>query len=745
MSDRVAVDTAPKAWRERLAVEFAPRRLLGSLAAALILYLLVCIMTLSIAAMVYAGPLVALLPQALGGILLGVALLVAVISLFAAWGGTIGTTQDGSGAILALGAAAAAAAMPAAAPDVLAATVSTLLLLATLAFGGLCLLLGSFGLGTLVRYLPMPVIGGFLAGTGWLLVVGGIGVAAQASFGWSLLEPDTALRWLPALVLGVAMLVAVQLGRHAALLVAISALATLLFYAVMGLGFDRSASQLAEAGWLLGPFPERLQWHLPLAPRTLAAVDWGVLLAALPTAAPAILIGALALMLSTSALELVVQRDLPTDHELRVQGMANIACASAGGLIGYTAISVTSIGHALARGRRLPGLMAALMLLATALLGAAAIAAVPRFVVGGLLVCIGLALLQEWLLQARRGMALGDYAAMLAIFAVIVATNFLWGIAFGLLAATVLFAVNYSRIDVVRHALDGRSAHSRVQRGERQRLLLQEQADRLLVFKLQGFVFFGSASALVDSLGRRLTPRTRFVLLDFEHVSGLDSTALTCFTKLRRRAEQMGAELVLAGLSPQLTRPWNQASEGMPAPTFPDLDHAVEWCEERLLGEPAAGTAASEDAATVSLREQLLAVLPDDAVAVDGLLAHTIRRAIRAGETLLRQGDAPDALFIVETGRLTACLARGADQPPLRLESMCAGSLIGEIGFVLERERSADVLADVDSSVRVLDRATWERLTVQEPLLARALGSLLLRLLAQRTLRLTDTVDALQR
>lgn len=730
------------ALRDKLAAELAPRHLMGSLAAALILYLLVCIMTLSIAAMVYAGPLAALLPQALGGILVGVALLVAVISLLGAWGGTVGTTQDGSGVILALGAAAAAAALPTASPEVLAATLSTLLLLVTLAFGALCLLLGSFGLGSLVRFLPMPVIGGFLAGTGWLLVVGGIGVAAQASFGWSLLESEAAQRWVPALLLGVAMLLAVQWGRHAALLVAISALAMLLFHAVMGLGLGRSSAELAEAGWLLGPFPAQLPWQLPLTATNLAAVDWGVLLAALPTTAPAILIGALALMLSTSALELVIHRDLPTDHELRVQGLANIACAAAGGLIGYTAISVSSIGHALARGRRLPGLLAALMLLATALLGATALAAVPRFVVGGLLVCIGLALLQEWLLQARRGMARGDYAAMLAIFLVIVSTNFLWGIAFGLLAATVLFVVNYSRVNVVRHALDGHSAHSRVQRGERQRQLLHQQADRLLVFKLQGFVFFGSASALVERLGRRLAPHIRFVLLDFEHVSGLDSTALSCFTKLRRSAEQRGAELVLAGLRPQLMRHWQQASEGLPLAMFPDLDHAVEWCEERLLGEPASGTDTAE-ADTVSLREQLLAVLPD-APAVDALLQHSQRRPLAAGETLLRQGDAPDALFIVESGRLTALLSQGPDEAPLRLESMCTGALIGEIGFVLDRPRSADVLADVDSSVRVLDRATWQRLSADEPQLARALGSLLLRLLAQRTLRLTDTVNALR-
>ncbi|HEX2009594.1 MAG TPA: SulP family inorganic anion transporter, partial [Roseateles sp.] len=407
-------------WRARLAAEFAPRRLLGSLAAALILYLLVCIMTLSIAAMVYAGPLAALLPRALGGMLVGVALLVAVLSLLSAWGGTIGTTQDGSGVILALGSATAAAALPLATPEVRAATLSTLLLLVTLAFGGLCLLLGSFGLGALVRYLPVPVIGGFLAGTGWLLVMGGLGVAARTGFGWPLLEPGAVLRWLPALALGIAMLVAIQLGRHAALLVVIGGLAALLFYALMGFGLGRSAQELADAGWLLGPFPEQLQWHSPLALQSLMAVDWRALVAALPTTVPAMLIGALALMLSTSALELVVQRDLSTDHELRVHGMANIACAAAGGLIGYTAISVTSIGHALTGGRRLPGMLVALLLLATALLGATAIAAVPRFVIGGLLVCIGLSLLQEWLLQARRGMARGDYAVMLAIFAVIV-------------------------------------------------------------------------------------------------------------------------------------------------------------------------------------------------------------------------------------------------------------------------------------------------------------------------------------
>src|SRR6266487_278427 len=58
----------------------------------------------------------------------------------------------------------------------LSATVGAAIVLTTLATAATFLLLGQFRRGSLVRYLPYPVIGGFLAGTGWLLVLGGLGV-----------------------------------------------------------------------------------------------------------------------------------------------------------------------------------------------------------------------------------------------------------------------------------------------------------------------------------------------------------------------------------------------------------------------------------------------------------------------------------------------------------------------------------------------------------------------------------------
>src|SRR4030095_12432893 len=76
--------------------------------------------------------------------------------------------------VVALIAASIAATVPAGTGrEALYATVIAAIVLTTLLTAATFLLLGQFRLGALVRYLPYPVLGGFLAGTGWLLVLGG--------------------------------------------------------------------------------------------------------------------------------------------------------------------------------------------------------------------------------------------------------------------------------------------------------------------------------------------------------------------------------------------------------------------------------------------------------------------------------------------------------------------------------------------------------------------------------------------
>ena len=60
--------------------------------------------------------------------------------------------------------------------------------LTTLFIGAGTWLLGFFRLSRFVRFIPFPVIGGFLAGSGWLVLIGGIDAIAGAHLSGAPLE-----------------------------------------------------------------------------------------------------------------------------------------------------------------------------------------------------------------------------------------------------------------------------------------------------------------------------------------------------------------------------------------------------------------------------------------------------------------------------------------------------------------------------------------------------------------------------
>ena len=202
-----------------------------------------------------------------------------------------------------------------------------------------------------------------------------------------------------------------------------------------------------------------------------------MLASAVPVAAPALLSRRSRCCSTPARVELITKRDLSLDRELLAHGAGNLLSGLAGGLIGYTAISLSTLGHKLARGSRLPGVLVALLLVMTALLGTSLVSSIPRPVMAGLIIYIGLALLHEWVVAARRTLPRSDYAVVLMIFAVIAIQNFLWGVVFGLLVTVLLFVVSYSRLGVVRLETVGRrdaqprqprSARARTVAGRRQ-------------------------------------------------------------------------------------------------------------------------------------------------------------------------------------------------------------------------------------------------------------------------------------
>ena len=110
----------------------------------------------------------------------------------------------------------------------------------------------------------------------------------------------------------------------------------------------------------------------------------------------------------------------------------------------------------------------------------------------------------------------------------------------------------------------------------------------------------------------------------------------------------------------------------------------------------------------------------------------------------MHQGDAPDYVYFVESGQVTAQLERG-DQAPVRLETMRSGLAVGEIGFYLGKVRTAAVVADEPCTVYRLSSSDLERMEREAPEGAFAFHRIIIHLLAERATHLIRTVSALQR
>jgi sulfate permease, SulP family len=160
---------------------------------------------------------------------------------------------------------------------------------------------------------------------------------------------------------------------------------------------------------------------------------------------------------------------------------------------------------------------------------------------GGFLFFLGLSFLVEWLYEASFKLPRTDYVLVLLIFAAIAAVNFLAGVGLGDAAAVVMFVVNYSRINVVKYALSGENYRSTVERPVEARKVLDETGDQMLVLRLQGYLFFGTAQTLLARLRQRLEQPTvgplRYLVLDLRFVHGLDSSAVASFERMRQWAE----------------------------------------------------------------------------------------------------------------------------------------------------------------------------------------------------------------
>ena len=717
------------------AVSLILTRVVRDLMAGVVVALVTVSFCISAASLIFQGSLAQHLPVAIGAALMGAA----ILALIAARGSSLPLSSVGPELTTAPVLAAIAAGIAAqTGPDATLATTLAALVVTGIAVGLTWWLMGRFRGGELIRYIPYPVIGGFLGSVGWLLLIGGLGVSTGVPFklgdalGWLSAQAD--LRLATGLGLGVLIWQVTLQVKHVFALPAMILLAGLGIHAGLVLsGVDLTAAR--AQGWLPSPFQQTLPVWLGSA-GIWAAIEWSVVTQQAGLILSAVIVATISLLLSVTSLEVAWEERVDINRDLRWLGGGNLLLSAAGGVIGGVSISRSMLNRAAGAASRGSGVVMAGMCLLVMGWGGPVLALVPRPLLGGLTIFLGLGMFKTWIIDSRLRLSRGDYLTVLGMVAVTALFGFLPAVFVGVLTCCVSFAIASARLSPVRRMIERSAWPSKVERGDEQASFLRSEGNRLHIVELQGVLFFGSAIRLtqqVETLLKNAGGAER-LLFDFHYVRWVDSSAVQSLGRLFKQARRQGVGVELSNLS----LPMRQAllaggcldAEG--PVVHPDIDTAVCAWDDDVL--------ARADLSESSLEDWLTKVLPPG-IALNDVLTWFEPLELACGEALFTQGQMSDALYLVRSGRLGAyVLVQGQE---MLVRTVHAGSAIGEMGLFRAIPRSATIRAEQPSEVLQLRRERLETLQIEQPELAAVLYRVFLQQLAGRVDQLTTQTHAL--
>jgi SulP family sulfate permease len=590
-------------------------------------------------------------------------------------------------------------------------TVILFLCVSALGCGLFLVWIGERRFGRLVRYIPHPVIGGFLGGTGYLLVAGGYKMLTGVGLGpdgWERLRAVPPMAVGTALFACVAMLVLVRVARHHLVIPGVL-LASLVAFYVWLHAAGGSVAGARHLGLLMDPIQLR-GWSNTMH-FSYGLVRWDLVLAHWNDFAVMTMVVIITCLLNATSIDVALGTDVEIDRELRALGLANILCGLTGGIVAVNSFNRTILNQRSGASSRWAARFCAIGIALVMLAAPGAIGLIPRPVLTGLILYLGFSLLISWIWDARATMPTSDYVIVLAIIGIIAALGVMPGVLLGIVIACVNLVFAFSKSPAVKYAFTAANRRSNVERKPHENRALSDSGTALRGFVLQGFLFFGTASTVLDEI-RKVLDGARFVLLDFWLVREIDSSSVIALKKIRNLSVDKGVTLVICGVSPRLETRMRRASFNLGDPLirrFPDLDHGLEWCEDAII--------AGQDF-TAGLFTAFSGILRRFR---EGPMGEQLKPVFfPAGAQVVAQGAASDSLFIVDHGQVSVHL-RGESKAGAyrrRLRSYGEGTVLGEMGFYTGDLRSADIVADVDSTLLVLTREAMTALEKESPMAA---------------------------
>ena len=304
-----------------------------------------------------------------------------------------------------------------------------------------------------------------------------------------------------------------------------------------------------------------------------------------------------------------------------------------------------------------------------------------------------------------------------------------------------VYDTHFASDNIVRRSFRGGAVTSKRLRGARERKVLDAAGSRILVYELQGGLYFATAEQLLRRMAGEAAG-VSFIVLDGRRIGRADLSALLLIRDMSRSLWEHGTTMLLAGLTEQIKADWLalQESSDLKDTCFTNVDDALEHCEKLLIAE--SDPLALDTNAELPLAEMdILRKLTADQI---GRLApHLEYASYAAGERIIKEGDPADRLYMLASGSATVNVRLDDGKRNTRMAAFRPGVAFGEFALFDGGMRVADVVAETKATCYVLTFEKLERLEKLEPELYHRILFALGRLLSDRLRRVTAEVRAL--
>src|SRR5262245_26198173 len=293
--------------------------------------------------------------------------------------------------------------------------------------------LGLARAGRAIRFVPYPVIGGFLGATGWLVVSGAVLVATDLQLSKhnleALLGASSVAKVLTSVTLAAVLFIARAWYRSAFVLpVLLFASFATVYLAILLSGTPFATVQ--AAGWMFRP-QAATAFSLPWSFDALSAFPWEVLLSLSGELLAVMFVTVVSLLLNMTGIEIATRHEADLNRDLNALGTANILSAAFGGYVSCVSLLRSTLNHSAGATGRLAGVTMAAIAAAMLLVDPDFLAYVPKCVLAGLLLYLGLDLMYRWLVDSAQRLSRIEYASLVAIALIIVNWGFIAGVLIG--------------------------------------------------------------------------------------------------------------------------------------------------------------------------------------------------------------------------------------------------------------------------------------------------------------------------